>query len=572
MSWKLYKDLILDTLKSKTILATDVDGKVIEGDERLKLDQTTPQTITATDTTITASDEIYFGDATDSGLLKKDTVQGILDLTPAPDLSGYVPYTGATGDVDLGAWDIKAHIGDFHSTGFTGAGNEIFDGVTLTGQPQNVGDGQAISWYWASGMVNSARINTSGVGSGEDVLEFWTSQSNPIGLALTLGEDSSTFTGTISALNLSGINTGDEDLSGYLLNTTDTFVGTLSLTGTMNATGTVSAEQITSTDDISLAGVLTNTLGSADTLGINLDGQTNDYTGTATTTLANFTRDYTSGSYNTSDLTTTGMNFNMAVSQVGNALPNFGSYKKTVKGNTIAITDSIAHTGTNVPTSFVQELFGNVFTITSEGTYNASQLLSGIGQINTTGERITVNSNGVINERSSFGSGTLRTITKGLDLFVVGNETETAGSLSSITAGLYIDVQGTPNAITGSKATYGLAFQRIKNADAGALWGIYMGETDAGVQNLLSRDNQKNLFGTGKDASIYYDSTNLIINPKEVGSGILDIQGRLQTDGYNAVDGTVALAGTKVYYVSDSSGGAVTRMLTFKDGLLVSET
>lgn len=572
MSWKLYKDLILDTLKSKTILATDVDGKVIEGDERLKLDQTTPQTITATDTTITASDEIYFGDATDSGLLKKDTVQGILDLTPAPDLSGYVPYTGATGDVDLGAWDIKAHIGDFHSTGFTGAGNEIFDGVTLTGQPQNVGDGQAISWYWASGMVNSARINTSGVGSGEDVLEFWTSQSNPIGLALTLGEDSSTFTGTISALNLSGINTGDEDLSGYLLNTTDTFVGTLSLTGTMNATGTVSAEQITSTDDISLAGVLTNTLGSADTLGINLDGQTNDYTGTATTTLANFTRDYTSGSYNTSDLTTTGMNFNMAVSQVGNALPNFGSYKKTVKGNTIAITDSIAHTGTNVPTSFVQELFGNVFTITSEGTYNASQLLSGIGQINTTGERITVNSNGVINERSSFGSGTLRTITKGLDLFVVGNETETAGSLSSITAGLYIDVQGTPNAITGSKATYGLAFQRIKNADAGALWGIYMGETDTGVQNLLSRDNQKNLFGTGKDASIYYDSTNLIINPKEVGSGILDIQGRLQTDGYNAVDGTVALAGTKVYYVSDSSGGAVTRMLTFKDGLLVSET
>lgn len=72
----------------------------------LKLDQTTPQTLTATDTTITASDEIYFGDATDSFKLKKDTIQGILDLTPAPDLSGYVPYTGATGDVDLGANDL----------------------------------------------------------------------------------------------------------------------------------------------------------------------------------------------------------------------------------------------------------------------------------------------------------------------------------------------------------------------------------------------------------------------------------------------------------------------------------
>jgi hypothetical protein len=32
------------------------------------------------------------------------------------------------------------------------------------------------------------------------------------------------------------------------------------------------------------------------------------------------------------------------------------------------------------------------------------------------------------------------------------------------------------------------------------------------------------------------------------------------------------LAGTKVYYVADSSGGAVTRKLTFIDGILISET
>lgn len=35
---------------------------------------------------------------------------------------------------------------------------------------------------------------------------------------------------------------------------------------------------------------------------------------------------------------------------------------------------------------------------------------------------------------------------------------------------------------------------------------------------------------------------------------------------------TPGLAGTKVYYVSDSSGGAVTRKLTFTDGILTSET
>jgi hypothetical protein len=49
----------------------------------LHLDQTTPQTITATDVTITATDEIYYGDVTDSTKIKKDTVQGILDLVPA---------------------------------------------------------------------------------------------------------------------------------------------------------------------------------------------------------------------------------------------------------------------------------------------------------------------------------------------------------------------------------------------------------------------------------------------------------------------------------------------------------
>lgn len=32
------------------------------------------------------------------------------------------------------------------------------------------------------------------------------------------------------------------------------------------------------------------------------------------------------------------------------------------------------------------------------------------------------------------------------------------------------------------------------------------------------------------------------------------------------------LAGTKVYYVADSSGGAVTRKLTFVDGILTAET
>jgi hypothetical protein len=42
--------------------------------------------------------------------------------------------------------------------------------------------------------------------------------------------------------------------------------------------------------------------------------------------------------------------------------------------------------------------------------------------------------------------------------------------------------------------------------------------------------------------------------------------------GFQSSDGTAGIAGTKVYYVSDSSGGTVNRKLTFKDGILTAET
>lgn len=38
------------------------------------------------------------------------------------------------------------------------------------------------------------------------------------------------------------------------------------------------------------------------------------------------------------------------------------------------------------------------------------------------------------------------------------------------------------------------------------------------------------------------------------------------------INGVTPLAGTKIYYVADSSGGAVTRKLTFSAGILISET
>jgi hypothetical protein len=59
----------------------------------------------------------------------------------------------------------------------------------------------------------------------------------------------------------------------------------------------------------------------------------------------------------------------------------------------------------------------------------------------------------------------------------------------------------------------------------------------------------------------------MVINPKEVGSGILDVLGTLQTDGYNSADGT---AGATADVATDYGGG--TRTLHFKNGLYTGYT
>jgi hypothetical protein len=51
------------------------------------------------------------------------------------------------------------------------------------------------------------------------------------------------------------------------------------------------------------------------------------------------------------------------------------------------------------------------------------------------------------------------------------------------------------------------------------------------ISTLYQADNVKHILGTGADFSIYYDGTNAVINPKEVGSGILKILGAVNTTG-----------------------------------------
>ena len=56
------------------------------------------------------------------------------------------------------------------------------------------------------------------------------------------------------------------------------------------------------------------------------------------------------------------------------------------------------------------------------------------------------------------------------------------------------------------------------------------------------------------------------------GTGVGTLTGIVKGNGTSPFSAITPLSGTKIYYVADSSGGAVTRKLTFTDGILTSET
>lgn len=77
---------------------------------------------------------------------------------------------------------------------------------------------------------------------------------------------------------------------------------------------------------------------------------------------------------------------------------------------------------------------------------------------------------------------------------------------------------------------------------------------DGITQNLwLSSDNRKAIFGAGSDASIYYDAVDLIINPKEVGSGQVKVLGNLNLTGYNVT--------ATDFYSGNSKGLTVNKLI-----------
>lgn len=158
---------------------------------------------------------------------------------------------------------------------------------------------------------------------------------------------------------------------------------------------------------------------------------------------------------------------------------------------------------------------------------NAGRILS-----QTSGDSNFVNYEGMRNlvsisssARYDNAAGTVIVNAYGAKTDVSNRFTATAGNVTVNSYGEYITVLGSTS---GVSTAYGLYIASVSGADINwALWN------NAG-NVFLGNDNAKTYWGTAQDASMYYDATDLVINPKEVGSGVLSVLGDIRATGTGA--------------------------------------
>lgn len=79
---------------------------------------------------------------------------------------------------------------------------------------------------------------------------------------------------------------------------------------------------------------------------------------------------------------------------------------------------------------------------------------------------------------------------------------------------------------------------------------------------FIDTDSNKLLLGAGKDAGIYYDGTNMIIDPKLVGTGYLNVKGKLVIDTEANIVGDLNHDGTNIGFFSTAPTTKQTALTT----------
>ncbi|MBT3293530.1 hypothetical protein HN378_04985, partial [Candidatus Peregrinibacteria bacterium] len=110
-----------------------------------------------------------------------------------------------------------------------------------------------------------------------------------------------------------------------------------------------------------------------------------------------------------------------------------------------------------------------------------------------------------------------------------------SGNNSNFDNTVYADISALATNVTDGSEAGELWFSVNDNGAIGTQLKISKDTLKVSTDISLTTDNSKVLFGATQDASIYYDETNMIINPKEVGSGYLEILGTISGAALNVM-------------------------------------
>jgi hypothetical protein len=237
-------------------------------------------------------------------------------------------------------------------------------------------------------------------------------------------------------------------------------------------------------------------------------------------------------------------------------------------GNTGAANYHVYATKTHTEASAAELGFVGTFNTASQTGYGI------IGEAATNGSANITNLTGSYNTVRVAGSSAI-TVATAIGNF--GRIRKDNSSGASITNAYLLSgaVEGSGTMTIGT--LYGLYLPDLTQGSTN--YSIYtgLGNASFGDDVILRNDSDKLIFGAGQDATISYDGTNMIINPKAVGTGYLSVTGAINaaandiyTTGavkgvHKAADGTAAVAdGT--YTVG--KGSVTDGTITIKDGII----
>ena len=436
--------------------------------------------LTDTAQDITANSFITDGGASTDFVKGDGTLDGTTYLDTTTAGTTYVPYTGANANVDIGAFDIAATDGDFSGV-LTVDTNTLV--VNASGYEDNVGIGTATPTTVFSKTLQVYDTSFPSL-SVKNSSKQWDIAAHGTGLRFY---DGTGYRVTFDNTGKVGIGNTDPQ---YKLDVT----GDVGITGQLNMLGTASnillgdnylsgdgSDEgifVTSTGNIGI-GIGNNTPTSSSSAFVHVKGSS-----------AGISLQATAGATGHYSVFTSGANF-------GFYDENNGAYRMYIlaNGNVGIGTDSPAYPLDVNGTAHI----GTGSGVTATGTLYLGEgnieKASGSGFIFSSG--ITANGN-ILGTRFGFSSAPFSRFTN-----------PTSNNIG-------IEISGKGEVVTIND-----------NGNVGIGTTTPSEKLEVNGNLFLNGDNDKILLGTGKDASITYDGTNLIINPQEVGNGLVYIDGNI---------------------------------------------